>query len=387
MSSSVYFRNLNALRFIGAFMVIIHHLEQFKSLYNHPHAFGNTITHSLGKVGVILFFVLSGFLITYLLLQERKLNGSVNIKAFYLRRVFRIWPLYYLIVISAFFIFPFVPLFQVPGMAPSLSHESFLPQLLFTILLLPNFAAMYGAIPGANQLWSIGVEEQFYLFWPHLFRWKNKIVCFLICGYLAFVYVILPLLPGVRVVYWTITIVNKLNITNMAIGGLFAIIFFDKNEMLLKILYHKLVQVGAIIASIALLPVGLTPFNYAIYPVILGIVILNLATNPKTIVNLENKVTNYLGQISYGLYMYHSLIIIITLNILSMIGVYHPVLVYSMAIFLTVIVSDVSYRYFEQRFMRLKAKYSVVQSGALENNKKQYGIFKLLKKPDAKVAT
>jgi peptidoglycan/LPS O-acetylase OafA/YrhL len=384
MSTSVYFRNLNALRFIGASMVIVHHLEQFKGLYHHPHFFDVTITHSLGKVGVILFFVLSGFLITYLLLQEKKLNGNVKIKAFYLRRVFRIWPLYYLIAISAFFVFPFVPFFQVPGMAPTLSYENFLPQLLFTMLLLPNFAALYGSIPGANQLWSIGVEEQFYLFWPHLFRWKNKIIYLLVGGYLAFVYLLLPLLPGVRVVYWMITIVNKLNITNMAIGGLFAIIFFDKNEVLLKILYNKFVQAAAIIASLALLPVGLTPLNYAIYPVILGIVILNLATNPNTIVNLENRVTNYLGQISYGLYMYHSLMIIITLNILTAIGIYHPILAYSIGILLTVTVSDLSYRYFEQRFMRLKAKYSVVHSGPVGKNKQQYGIFKVLKKMKAK---
>lgn len=65
----VYFPNLNGLRFVAAFMVIIHHVEQFKNLFGLENIFHKSPFISIvGKLGVILFFVLSGFLITYLLL-------------------------------------------------------------------------------------------------------------------------------------------------------------------------------------------------------------------------------------------------------------------------------------------------------------------------------
>ena len=108
VQKSIYFPNLNSIRFIAALLVIIHHIEQFKSVFNiYPNQMNNPVIGSFGPLGVRLFFVLSGFLITYLLFAEKEVSGTISITKFYIRRALRIWPLYYLIVLLAFFIVPY----------------------------------------------------------------------------------------------------------------------------------------------------------------------------------------------------------------------------------------------------------------------------------------
>ena len=90
----IYFPNLNGLRFIAAFLVIIHHVEQIKSISKIENFWGAIpFIGIIGKLGVILFFVLSGFLITYLLLAEENTFKKISIKKFYMRRILRIWPI------------------------------------------------------------------------------------------------------------------------------------------------------------------------------------------------------------------------------------------------------------------------------------------------------
>ena len=103
MKTHVYFPNLNGLRFIAAFLVILSHLEWIKMTEGMENYASAPFIKNLGSLGVSLFFVLSGFLISYLLLQEKKDTGDISIKNFYVRRILRIWPLYYITVILAFF--------------------------------------------------------------------------------------------------------------------------------------------------------------------------------------------------------------------------------------------------------------------------------------------
>jgi len=90
----IHFPNLNGLRFLAALLVIIHHIEQLRSILGLPNHWNNVSILRFGDEGVTLFFVLSGFLITYLLLAEREKFGHLAIGKFYFRRVLRIWPLY-----------------------------------------------------------------------------------------------------------------------------------------------------------------------------------------------------------------------------------------------------------------------------------------------------
>ncbi|QEC41955.1 acyltransferase family protein [Pseudobacter ginsenosidimutans] len=100
-----YFKGLNGLRFIAAFLVLMLHAELIRVKYG----LFNLKDYSLfncGHLAVEFFFVLSGFLITYLLLEEDRDTGTINIKSFYMRRVLRIWPLYYIILIIGLVLIP-----------------------------------------------------------------------------------------------------------------------------------------------------------------------------------------------------------------------------------------------------------------------------------------
>jgi peptidoglycan/LPS O-acetylase OafA/YrhL len=81
----VYFPNLNGLRFIAAFLVIIHHIEQFKAIFKLDNYWETVpFIEVIGFLGVVLFFVLSGFLITYLLLAEESSFKAISIRRFYI---------------------------------------------------------------------------------------------------------------------------------------------------------------------------------------------------------------------------------------------------------------------------------------------------------------
>jgi len=137
--------------------------------------------------GVPIFFVLSGFLISYLMLKEYKEQGSFNLNNFYMRRVLRIWPLYFIVLIIGFVLFPMLRtyLLHIPYV------ENANP--LLYILFLSNFDQLkQGVLPfgvGLGPTWSVSVEEQFYLFWPLLlllFSKKKFIIPVLIVMVLSF---------------------------------------------------------------------------------------------------------------------------------------------------------------------------------------------------------
>lgn len=112
-----------------------------------------------GNLGVRFFFVISGFLITFLLIRECERTGSVSLKNFYIRRALRILPVYlaYLTVVAILQVF--TQLHQAP--------ITWIGDLTFTVNFLPR-----GVISG--HLWSLSVEEQFYLIWPMTFVWLIK---------------------------------------------------------------------------------------------------------------------------------------------------------------------------------------------------------------------
>jgi len=143
-------------------LVIIDHTGLFKSYLGYPTLWANSYSAYLGAFGVSIFFVLSGFLITYLLLEEQQ-EAPIRIRHFYLRRILRIWPIYYLLVVLGFFVIPHLDFFQVPTYSSDMGDS--LHRLLLFVGLAANVAFVYlPTVPFANVLWSVAVEEQFYLF-------------------------------------------------------------------------------------------------------------------------------------------------------------------------------------------------------------------------------
>lgn len=159
----IFFPNLDGLRFFSFFSVYLFHVYLLLFEKYQPGTQSHSIMRFLfqnGEIGVNFFFVLSGFLITYLLIEEKKLTGKIHIVNFYIRRILRIWPLFYLCLIFGFIIYPFIKqfsggeLFQIAN-----------PWTYF--VFLNNFDFLYNGAPAIiSVLWSVAIEEQFYLMWP-----------------------------------------------------------------------------------------------------------------------------------------------------------------------------------------------------------------------------
>lgn len=169
-----HFENLDALRFIAFFSVFCLHMVSFGLYYNGEDWYQWIETSLIrnGDLGVNFFFTLSGFLITNLLIQEKEDDGKINILGFYARRFLRIWPLYFVLIITGFVIIPQF-LNAYPQFNPFSDYYSLIPydRLWYYLLFLANFDLVNYAypIPVLAILWSISVEEQFYIFWPVLF--------------------------------------------------------------------------------------------------------------------------------------------------------------------------------------------------------------------------
>jgi peptidoglycan/LPS O-acetylase OafA/YrhL len=376
-AEKVYFPGLNGLRFFAALSVIITHVELLKGQVGLANNWEHPVIFNLGGFGVGFFFVLSGFLITYLLMVEKKNTGEISVKAFYLRRIFRIWPLYYLVVIIAFFIAPHIDFIRLSWLGQFL-QDGFWLKLFLYLILLPNLAfAMYPAVPHAGQLWSIGVEEQFYLLWPWLVKKSKKI--------LRSMLIFALILVGIKIAWLILWKINPGNDTieviksflamtkmeSMAIGGAGAYFAFNRNERFLSLVFHPLSQLLAF-ASLPVMmyfmPPQIQDGEHIIYSVSFLVIIMNVALNPKFVFKLDNRVFNFLGNISYGIYMYHMLVVVFIIRFVhNVMGVHNSFqanfLYYTLSILVTIGVAALSFYFYEKPFMRLKKRFTVVVSG------------------------
>ena len=377
-NKNIYFSGLNGLRFFAALAVIITHVELIKEQMNCPglHT-DNKIIFELGGLGVVFFFVLSGFLITYLLLKEKEQTGTINVKKFYYRRILRIWPLYFFIVGLGFFILPYFKFMEIPYFTQFRSHLSILNLILFFVML-PNLAfAIFKPVPHIGQSWSIGVEEQFYLIWPWVVKRSKHLLktLFLIIVLLIILKVIVLIIfkanPQDQNLQALKNFVAMFKIESMAIGGIGAWMVYKK-KYFQKVLnnYFLIGSLLGVLGMIYFTPDKLQDGSFLVYSVLFLIIILNVSLNTNSIIKIENKAFIFLGNISYGLYMYHLMIVAAVVGLLKYLGFEvdnsfsSQIIVYSAVIGLTILVAWLSYRYLESWFLKIKHKFTVVKSGS-----------------------
>ena len=159
------FPGLDSLRFLAAAFVVIGHVPMTQGSIGLPNPTWSA-TFFRGSHAVCFFFTLSGFLITYLLLEEERRSSTIDVTRFYLRRICRIWPLYFAVVaVGLLFYNWLLPLVGIPY---EVRYGLPTAVLLYT-LFLPNLMNSLYTVGGIlNPLWSIGIEEQFYLAWAPL---------------------------------------------------------------------------------------------------------------------------------------------------------------------------------------------------------------------------
>lgn len=376
--SAVHFPGLNGLRFWAAFAVFLYHVEWFKARAGLPTLMGEVDFWSrLGPLGVICFFALSGFLISYLLLEEMHTTGTIRFRSFYLRRILRIWPLYYLVLLvgglCAYF---FAAYAGLPGSV----SVGWIEKVSLFVFFLPNLAwKIFGVIPFIGPLWSVGVEEQFYLFWPVLLSVARRRVGFAILSFAGAMVLLRIALPWLAVnsdliggssTGWVVAIrfFSTLKLECMAMGGFGAFLLQRRYERALRWLHHPLTQLAAFVLIGYFLWRGLRlgALNNTVWGLLFGVVVVNLAANPRSLLRLDNPIFNHLGRISFGLYVYHSFAIVGSLALIAewlpRAGFVFHASLYALSFGITVLLAALSYRWYESPFLRLKARHTVVAS-------------------------
>lgn len=377
--TKVFFPNLDGLRFFAFFAVFIHHAVNCLGFENQNKYYDFFRTNFLqnGDLGVSFFFALSGFLITYLLLKEKEASGKISIKNFYVRRILRIWPVYFLVVGLCLLVFPLLNN-HIPQQFPiGVSTSTLNPWLYLTFL--GNFDYLHNGISNVliGVLWSVSVEEQFYLFWPLLIAFipkKYLLPSFLIImvssiGYRYF----FTEGKGMLLSYHSFSCV-----TYLAAGAVIAALATNENFVNLIKRIPKYIIIIIYLIGITMLPFRQYIWKFgAHYVLVATFVPVALALFFAFIILEQNygqhsffKISNWkfissLGKYTYGMYCYHMIVFFVVLFTLHLMGVetvgmnsYAFISIFITSLFSTILISILSYHYFETFFLKLKEKFN-----------------------------
>ena len=363
MEKKLYFKNLDASRFFAFLLVFLAHCFVAVDPEVRESGLFSSIYHwgKLGVLGLEYFFVLSSFLISTIILEESSQNGDFHLPNFLLRRTLRVWPLYFLIVLLGYLV--------IGGASFIHIVVSPLPPWPYLTFFVVNFYIIqYGTefLFFIAFLWSISVEEQFYLLWSLVMKFAKvrfKSFClFLILTSLLFRYLYLD--EDKSLYFHTVSTLG-----NFGVGGWLAWSVHKKRSIidrmadlkpagswalyLILILslafYHQLMQWHVF-----------KLFSRLYFSILFAYLILNQSRG--TYIPFEMgrwKVLDHLGKISYGLYCYHGLVITLLILVIRLTGLHEnyltafgiwPVLIFTV----TVLLSRLSYRYFEGPFLKMK---------------------------------
>jgi peptidoglycan/LPS O-acetylase OafA/YrhL len=373
----LYFSNLDAVRTIAALMVYAAHA--FQPTFQFLPIKGTFVekvlmTITSGGTGVLIFFVLSGFLITYLLLTEQKYSGTISVKNFYIRRTLRIWPLYFLVIFFTFGLYPLLKSFA--GISTALGSN-----VVYHIFFLSNFDVInilqhcYGSdARSQNITWSIAVEEQFYLVWPWIVvlvpgRYLIHAIASVIVA--SFAFRIINHNDVFVLYYHTIAVFMSL-----AMGGLFAYVCFSRQQVR-EFFYrsaHWLQGLSIVVVFLWMLYKNdILPKAYAesvsfvVSAFLFAVVVASQSfSRPESKMELGKiKFATALGKYTYGIYMLHPIVLLLLDVVLRMMHVsadnfLSGFLLGIAGLILTLGASYISYRYFELYFLRLKKGFAVV---------------------------
>lgn len=334
------FGSLDGLRALSIIPVVWHHST--------PRPLDGVL--GKGPLGVDLFFTISGFLITTLLLRERDRNGRIDEISFYKRRALRIFPLYYtvlgLYVLRAFFWPP----------APDMRAHFFasLPFFLtFTTNWFVNFAVSHPVIFAFS--WSLATEEQFYALWPWLFRvrWLPFVMALslLTLDQLAERGLLVSLLPVGSLVLRMVTSIA----TPICLGALVACVLHAPRafSILARLLGHRWSAPALLLTLVAALFANSVPLLATHVLVALLVATTTMREDHGLAALLRARPLVALGSVSYGVYMIHVAIVTGVRNALPI--AYRGALpVFLLALLFSYGVARLSYRFLERPFLRLR---------------------------------
>ncbi|MGC4000681.1 MAG: acyltransferase [Anaeromyxobacter sp.] len=341
-----YFPALDGLRALSIVPVVWHH----STPYTYEGVLGR------GSTGVDLFFAISGFLITTLLIREREREGSIALGAFFLRRALRIFPLYFLVLVLNWSYAVWVR----PELGPS---QRFLERLPYYATYTANWLSPETlAAPSLFVFaWSLCTEEQFYAFWAPMLRWVKRLRW---AGFAMLVVVLSDLgierAPKslIRVIPEQLRIVISSFATPIGLGALAAMAAHHPRfgRTLTKLASLPLVAPVSLVLVLAMIVVPFAPLP--LFHAALALLVFTYASRSTAGARsvFEHPVTAYIGRISYGIYLWHVAVIgglkwaIPTLQA-------RPFFLFACGFPLSVMVASVSYWGFEGRFLRYARRF------------------------------
>ncbi len=345
--------SLNGLRALSIILVISDHLYLKGFIHKLKFPFYINDIFFVGNFGVNIFFIISGFLITSLLIAEEEKNNSINLKNFYIRRTLRIFPAYYFLLL-VYFILEINNIINIPKIA-------WLTSITYTKYFFNNVNDWY-----TGHTWSLCVEEHFYLFWPFLFtkgkRFRNISLFILILVPIFYRFYLNLRFPDDS--FWS----HRFNIFSRIDAIAFGCLFAIYKERILEII-NKRWNLVLVVSFIVIMI-----FNYfdnklpqehivkEIYYLFGGTygTVANLAIacimivsvfGPKSswwYIFLNNKYLNYIGILSYSIYLWQEIFI----NDTSLMINHFP-----LNLLFIPLAALFSYYVIEKPFLKLKAKY------------------------------
>ena len=368
-------KNLDGIRALAVLMVCFAHFFQVNEnyLYTNSKYLGILLFKfsQIGLNGVNLFFILSGFLITRILLNSK--DSKNYFKTFYLRRLIRIFPLYYFALILSFLILPNFIDIDEPG-RNIISNQIWLWSYTSNLSSIFFFSEWDLSLnfPSFGHFWSLCVEEHFYIFWPFLIYFmsiknlKKSLKIILICSFLLFLFnenfdSQLAFLKWSSIKYSGI----------LSLGGLIAI--YNNSSIISTYIYSiskktffPLLFVFLILSLI--IPRNFLYFdfiNIIFYSLFFSVLIICAINNNKVIEYLfNNRILSFIGKLSYGIYVYHGLIrpylskyILPQVTHICNESILTIVVYTIISTLISIIIAYVSWILIEKQFLKLKTKF------------------------------
>lgn len=357
---SKYIKGFDGLRCYSIVLVIITHLGIAHNFEKGSYLRENVFYFFSGDAGVNVFFSISGFLITTLILNEVNATGKFNIKFFFIRRFLRLLP-------------PIIPFFAAIYIFINLGYiRDAKMGLIISIFYLFNFVPKAKAFwsPELSHTWSLAVEEQFYIIWASIFHYFNSkqtkiilIILLILCIIASFI------LPSITLSYkgekylfddvffsnrWTIPAIGPI-----LIGSMFALInnsnwnniqikFKGNNALLLSIFFF---------ISPFYLPALLLPLINLFHSFGAALILLWISNNQSSsfIKILEWKPIKYIGTISYGIYIWQGFFVRSGPDITPKTWVHD----FPQNVIFTFLFAIISYELFEKKILKMKMKFKV----------------------------
>jgi peptidoglycan/LPS O-acetylase OafA/YrhL len=340
--------HLEALRGVLALMVLFSHIHLIRFYFGKSEAYNHPIIYHLGRIAVTGFFVLSGYLITYSILKRRE-AGNWKVSGFYTARIFRIWPLYYTVILLALFVLPHISAlhFMLP---PSVTDVRTATEYYgYYIGFLPQLPLLDRAVlPFAEPSWSIGVEEIFYLIIPwvvlssgqKLGKWLLVfLIAFLSLKYMA----MFTHFPGRQMA----RLLQFYRYDSIALGCLAGVMHYHKSKIFHVIGNRQLVAT-ALFTVLLFANLERKSRDYFPFAICFVVIIAYLVNKNHTFKSPKWLV--YIGTISYSLYLTHEIAIVYLVN--KDVDQRSMPLMYALAVVGAIGLASVFYFLIERPFMR-----------------------------------